>query len=547
MRAYRNAARTVESFGRDIAGLLKRGQALPKLPGIGEDLAGKIGEIARTGRSTQLERLHRDVPAAITSLLTISGLGPKRVGLLFHELGIESPEQLRAAAEQGHLRQLRGFGAKTERKLLETLHARQSWQKRFPIGAVADAAEALADDLRRVKGVSQVTIAGSYRRLRDTVGDLDLLVSARDADAVMQRLVHHEDVQEILSQGPTRTSVVLRSSLQVDLRVLEKASFGAGLVYFTGSKAHNIAIRRLAQRRKLKISEYGVYRGEKRIAGETEASVYRALGLSPVPPELRENRGEIEAARTGRLPKLVEAGDLKGDLHAHTKASDGRASLEEMAKAAMKLGLHYLAITEHSKSLAIAQGLDEKRLLEQLAQIDRLNAKLSGITLLKGIEVDIHEDGRLDLPDTVLSGLDIVVGAVHSHFDLPRRKQTRRLLRAMESRYFTLLAHPNAREIDRREPIQLDMEAVIKAAKERGCFLELNAQPKRLDLWDLHCRQAKEAGVLVSLNTDAHSTLDLVNRRFGVGQARRGWLEKEDVLNTRPLHELRKRIGACFA
>jgi DNA polymerase (family 10) len=325
----------------------------------------------------------------------------------------------------------------------------------------------------------------------------------------------------------------------VDLRRVDEESYGAALQYFTGSKAHNIAIRRLGQERGLKINEYGVFKGEERITGETEEAVYRAVGLPYIPPELREDRGEIEAARAGRLPHLVELHDLKGDLHAHTKATDGHNTVKDMALAAKARGFEYLAITEHSRRLTVAHGLDPQRLLKQIDEIDRLNSELKGITVLKGIEVDILEDGSLDLPDSVLERLDLVIGAVHSKFDLPRAKQTERILRAMDHPHFTILAHPTGRLLEQREPYDVDMLRIIRKAKSRGCYLELNAHPERLDLLDTQCQMAKEEGVLISINSDAHSTLDLDNLCFGVGQARRGWLEKKDVLNTRTLTALR--------
>jgi DNA polymerase (family 10) len=337
--------------------------------------------------------------------------------------------------------------------------------------------------------------------------------------------------------------VVLACGLQVDLRVVEPASFGAALHYFTGSKAHNIAIRKRGQARGLKINEYGVFRGKDRIAGETEQSVFAAVDLPWIPPELREDRGEIEWAARAPLPRLVERADLKGDLHCHSRASDGHATLEELAAAARAAGLKYLAITEHSQRLTVARGLGTERLLKQCAEIDALNARLDGIVLLKGIEVDILEDGRLDLPDGVLGQLDIVVGAVHSHFDLPPARQLKRLMRAMDHPHFTLLAHPGCREIDKRPLLDLDWLRLIRHARQRGCFLELNAQPKRLDLTDVHARLAKEEGVLVAIDSDAHTAHDFGNLDYGIGQARRGWLSAEDVLNTRPLAELRKLLG----
>ena len=385
-------------------------------------------------------------------------------------------------------------------------------------------------------------MAGSFRRRKETVGDLDILVSSVKSDKVMDAFVHYDEVREVLAKGTTRSSVLLRSGLQVDLRVVEKPSFGAALYYFTGSKAHNIAVRRRAQQRKLKINEYGVFKGDKQIAGTTEASVFEAIGLPWIPPELRENTGEIEAAEKHQLPDLVELKDLRGDLHAHSKATDGHNSIKEMALAARDFGLSYLAITEHSRHLTVAHGLDEKRLRQQIEDIDRLNEQLDGITLLKGIELDILEDGQLDLPDSVLAQLDLVVGAVHSKFHLSRAKQTERILRAMDHPHFSLLAHPTGRLLETRDAYDVDMPRLIRHARQRGCYLELNAQPDRLDLLDTYCHMAKAEGVLISVDSDAHSVNDFNNLEYGIGQARRGWLEKEDILNSRTLPQLRKLL-----
>jgi DNA polymerase (family 10) len=543
IRAYRNAARIVGELGREVRAMVERGEDLTELPGIGDDLAGKMREIIETGQCRTLEKLHAELPPAITELLHLPGLGPKRVRILWHDLDIQTAEQLARAARDGRIRGLPGFGAKTEANILQAVEAQLSKVRRIKLATAAQYAESLAAWLRQAQGVARVEIAGSYRRCRETVGDLDILVIASVDSDVMARFVRYDEVAEVLSQGPTRASVILKSGLQVDLRVVEAAACGAALCYFTGSKAHNIALRRLAQERGLKLNEYGVFRGSQRIAGDSEESVYRALDLPWIAPELREDRGEIAAARAGRLPRLVELADLRGDLHVHTKATDGHHDLKEMATAAKALGLSYLAITEHSRRLAMAHGLDPRRLAEQCDAIDELNETLAGIVLLKGIEVDILEDGLLDLPDSALARLDLVVGAVHSRFDLPRAKQTERILRAMDNPYFTLLAHPTGRVIASREPYDVDMLRIVRHARSRGCYLELNAHPERLDLLDSHCLMAKEEGVLVAINSDAHSREDIANLRFGIGQARRGWLEVGDVLNTRPLPELRRLLA----
>jgi DNA polymerase (family 10) len=538
IRAYRNAARTLSELPQDARVLLEKGDDLTRLPGIGDDLAAKIAEIVATGSCSLLQRLRKELPPAITELLHIPGLGPKRVKALYHDLNVQTVEQLYRAARDGRIRALSGFGEKTELNILQAVEAHVSQSRRFKLATAAQYAESLSAFLQKIAGASQVTVAGSFRRMRETVGDLDILVTATEPDSVMQHFTAYDEVAEVLSAGSTRASVVLKCGLQVDLRVVAEKSYGAALHYFTGSKAHNIAIRRIAQKLGLKVNEYGVFRANARIAGETEESVYRAVGLPYIPPELREDRGEIEVARAGRLPRLVELADLRGDLHIHTKATDGHDSLRDMARAAQALGFEYLAITEHSRRLTVAHGLDPLRLLRQCDEIDQLNTELSGITLLKGIEVDILEDGSLDLPDDVLARLDLVVGAVHSKFDLSRAKQTERILLAMEHPHFTLLAHPTGRLLERRAPYDVDMLRIIRKAKKRGCFLELNAHPERLDLLDTYCQMAKDEGVLVSINSDAHSSFDFANLKYGVGQARRGWLEKQDVLNTRPLAEL---------
>ena len=542
VRAYRFAARTLRDLPAEVGEMVAKGDDLTSLPGIGDDLAGKIKEILATGTAAAIEAQRKRVPATLTELLRIPGLGPKRVKTLAHELKIRSLSELQTAAQAGRVRTLAGFGEKTEQHILDALATRLAEAPRVQRAVAIPSAEALVAYLEQSSGVSRVIAAGSYRRGLETIGDLDILVTAPSGRIVMDRFVAYQEVRDVLAHGATKSSVRLQSGLQVDLRVVPQDSYGAALLYFTGSKAHNVVLRQLAQQRGLKLNEYGVFRGDKPVAGETEESVYASLGLPWIPPELREGRGEIEAAKAGRLPHLVELQDLKGDLHAHTKATDGRNSLQEMAEAARLRGLRYFAITDHSRRLTMAKGLDSARLLQQTEAIDRLNATLSGITILKGVEVDILEDGNLDLPDEVLGRLDLVVGAVHSRFNLSNRRQTERIMKAMDHPHFSILAHPSGRLIGRREPYEVDMLGIIRKARERRCFLEINAHPERLDLTDIHCRMAKDEGVLLAVNTDAHSMLDLENARFGVGQARRGWLEKTDVLNTRPYAELRKLL-----
>jgi DNA polymerase (family 10) len=539
VRAYRRAARVVEELPRSVADMLAAGEDLDALPGIGEDLAGKIATLARGEHLPMLDELAREVPAGIRALLALPGLGPKRVHQLHEALGIDSIEALAAAAKAGKLRDLPGFGPNTETRLLRALAEGAGTAPRTRLATAEQIAMPLLAHLRATQGVQQAEIAGSFRRRRETVGDLDIVVAAASGGPVMARFTGYEGVVEILARGETRSAVRLRSGLQVDLRVVPPESFGAALCYFTGSKAHNIALRQIAADRKLKLNEYGLFQGNKHLAGRSEAEIYARLGLAFVPPELREDQGEIDAARCGALPHLVTLADLRGDLHAHTTASDGRASLRAMAEAAAAKGHEYLAITDHSRRMTVAHGLDAKRLAQQIAEIARINRDLTKLTLLSSIEVDILEDGSLDLADDILRHLDLVVASVHSRFDLPQPKQTERILRAMDHRCVSIIAHPTGRLINQRPPYAVDMERLMCGAVERGCYLEVNAQPERLDLTDAHCRLAHELGLKVAISTDAHATAELDFLRFGVDQARRGWLEPKDVLNARPLTELR--------
>ncbi len=550
VRAYRNAARTVGELRLDLAKAIREGKPLPRIPGIGEDLGRKLHEIAETGTAALLVRLRKQLPPGITDLLRIPGLGPKRVRALYQHLEVETLEQLARAARDGRIRELHGFGARTEAKILASVEAQLTKKQRVKLAVAAQYAEPLALHLAGASGAPKVVVCGSYRRMKETVGDVDLLVATAAPESVMKRFADYPEIDEVVASGPTRASARLASGLQVDLRVVPEESFGAALVYFTGSKAHNIALRRIAQEYRQKLNEYGLFAmgksGRKTgrlVAGGSEDAVYTALGLPWIPPELREDAGEIEAARRGELPRLIELSDLRGDLHAHTKETDGKATLQEMAVAARERGLEYLAITEHSRRLTVAHGLDPARLARQGDRIDRLNARLAGVTLLKGVEVDILEDGSLDLPDSALSKLDLVIAAVHSRFHLSRAAQTRRILAAMDRPQVRILAHPSGRLIGERDPYDVDMLRIVRKARERGIALELNAHPERLDLTDTHCRMAKEEGVLVAISSDAHSTQDLDGLRFGIGQARRGWLEKADVLNTLTLRQLRAHLA----
>jgi DNA polymerase (family 10) len=538
VRAYRNAARTIEGLPQTITSLLAAGADLSELPGIGKDLAGKITDIVRTGHFTLLDALRKKLPGELGEIAALPSLGPKRVKLLYDKLKVRTLDDLRRVAKSGRLHELRGFGPVIEQKLLAVLE-KPKVEKRFKLAVAEAEAEALT---RYLSGRDRVVVAGSYRRRRDTVGDLDVLVTAADGASVSKRLVSYENVAEVLAHGPTRTTVVLRSGLQVDVRAVPDQSYGAALLYFTGSKAHNIALRGLANDHKWKLNEYGLFAGKRRIAGATEEEVYKKLGLAFIPPELREDRGEIALAKAGQLPALVSLADIRGDLHVHSDWTDGRASIAEMAAAAQACGYEYMALTDHSRRVAMTHGLDPARLARQIHEIDRLNEKLNGFTILKGIEVDILKDGRLDLPDSSLARLDLVIAAVHSFFNLPRDQQTDRIVRAMENRHVSIIAHPTGRLIGAREPYDIDMDRILATARDTGCHLEINAEPDRLDLNDLNAHAARSKGVKVAISTDTHSVNAFQYMRFGVDQARRGWLTAEDVINTRSLSEVRKLL-----
>jgi len=542
VRAYQRAAQTVRSLPRPLAEL-RSTRELDALPGIGADLAGKIDELIRTGKSRVLQQLRRQVPTGLRELLRLPGLGPIRVRALNEKLGIRGSEDLRKALASGRLAGLRGFGPTLRRRLEESLAARASAQTRWLWSAAAPYAEALRGYLQSAEGITHVEIAGSYRRGRDTVGDLDLVVCATSGLDLAALLRRYGDVQTLLAAGPTRCTAILRNGMHADLRLVRNESFGSALAYFTGSRDHNVRLRRRAQERDLKLNEYGLFRGDKRVAGATEEEVFAALGLPWIAPELRENRGEIEAAERHALPTLVALEDLQGDLHAHTRASDGRESIEAMVRAARVRGLKFLAITDHSRYLGAVHGLDAGRLSRQIDAIDALNARLEGFCVLKGAEVDILEDGRLALPDAMLRRLDVVVAAIHSHFGLPEARQTARVLRALEHPCVSILAHPTGRLLGERAAYAIDFGKVLAAARARPCYLELNSQPTRLDMDDVLCHSAREQGVLVSIASDAHSGDELGDLAHGIRQARRGWLTAGDVLNARPLAQVQALLA----
>ncbi len=547
IRSYRNASIVIDGLTESLKTLHEKGEkGLDGIPGIGVSLREKIIEMLSTGRCKYHDELLKELPAGILDLLKVSGVGPKKAALLYKELGVASIAELEKAAKGHKLHDLPGLGEKTEQNIVKAIAGLRAVSGRFNLPVALAHAENFKTHLKKVPGVSAVEAAGSLRRWKDSVGDLDLLVIAKDPASVMDAFVNHPDVKDVIAKGETKTSVKLKSGLQVDLRALDKKSFGAAMQYFTGSKEHNIALRDRAKRMGLKINEYGVFveKTDKRIGGETEEDVYKSVGLPWIPPELRENRGEIEAAEQGRLPELIEIADIKGDLHVHTNESDGSNTLDEIAVAAIKLGYEYVAITDHSRAVGIAHGLDEARALKQIEAIDAFNERLkkSGMRFrfLKGAEVDIRADGALDHGDRVLSRLDCVVGAIHSGFTMSLSDMTGRVIKGIRTGKINILAHPTGRLIGVREAYQVDMEAVMIEAKKYGVALELNSYPERLDLNDVHCKRAKEKGILVAISTDSHSTMHLSNIGYGVHIAGRGWLEKKDVLNTRGLREVVK-------
>jgi DNA polymerase (family 10) len=542
VRAYRNAADNIGRLPESVADMVHEKRPLTIIGGVGPSLEGKIQEIVETGGLAQLAELEQHMPPQVSQLLKISGLGPRRVQVLFQELGVKNIKDLRQAVEKGQVTDLPGFGKKLEENLKKELNKKEPVSQRFRI----DKAEAIVEPLLtylRGDDISRLDVAGSYRRRRETVGDLDLLATSSAGGRVIDRFARNPGIRQVMSQGDTRSTVILSSGLQVDLRVIPAESYGAALFYFTGSRAHNIHLRTLALERGWKINEYGVFDGETMIAGETEESIYRLFGMTWVAPELREETGEIVAAMQDRLPELVRLDDLRGDLQAHTRTSDGKASLETMAKRARQLGRSYLAITDHSQSLRVAGGMSNKTLARQIDAIDRLNEQWTDFRLLKSCEVEILADGSLDVPDDLLARLDLRVCAIHSHFNLTRERQTERILAAMDHPLFNILAHPTGRLLGRRDAYEVDLERILDAARQRGCFLEINAHPERLDLSDMSIRLAKERGVKLAISTDAHAPGELSYLRYGVDQARRGWLTAADVLNTRDWPELKRLLA----
>jgi DNA polymerase (family 10) len=540
IRAYQKAVRAIEHYPKEIRIMVDEGEDLKSIPGVGDAIAKKTTELVETGKLEYYEKLKAEFPEGIINLLDIPGIGPKTANKLCSELGITSVDSLEQAIKDGRVARLFRLGEKTANNILQQIEASRRKDQRIPIGEALPTAEEILRALNPVPGVRNLTYAGSLRRFRETLGDIDLMGTAENPQKVMDTFVSLPIVGQVLVQGPTKSSVIVSGGLQVDLRMVEHEAFGSLLQYFTGSKQHNISLRERGRRQGLKLSEYGItdITTDKLEKFADEENFYRRLGLQYIPPELREAQGEIEKAEQGTLPKLVELSDIKGDLHIHTDWSDGHNSIEEMALAAKKLGYQYIAITEHSGGRGIAHGLDIERLRQQIEEIKKVNEHRDGIQVFSGIEVDIRADGSLDLPHEILAGLDIVIAAVHSAMNQNEEKMTRRVLSAVDNPDVNIIAHPTCRLLGEREPIAIDLEAVFRAAAKNNKIMEINAMPDRLDLNDVHAFRARELGVKLAIGTDAHDVSHLDFMRFGVGVARRAWCEPQHILNTLPLADI---------
>lgn len=554
-RSYEKAAELIASLSEPIEELAKDTEKLTELPGIGDRMAEHIQEILKKGDYSLRQKLLKKYPTTILDLLSLQSLGPKKVALLWRKFKAGTVDQVETLARDAKLRDLPGFGEKSEQNILKAVEVFKKVSGRFHLHVADQTAAQLIAHIMQLgkKKVESVTPAGSLRRGKETVGDLDLLLtlpatkhSQKDIDAIADHILKYSAIEQVLARGENKVSFRLANGMQVDVRLLEKESYGAALLYFTGSKEHNVALRGLANKMGYTLNEYALstLKEERRVAGRREEEIYAKLKLDYIPPELRENTGEIEAAAAHRLPKLVTSEDMRGDLQMHTTASDGRNSIEEMAEAARKLGYQYIALTDHSKAVTVANGMDEKRTIEQIKKIRAANDRISAIRLLTGIEVDILKDGKLDLDDAVLAQLDVVVASVHSYMNLDRAAMTERLLAAIENPYTQIIAHPTGRLLLRRDAFEYDMEKILDAARQRGVAMECNSYPDRLDLKDTYLRMAKDRGVKIVISTDAHSTGNLDFIRYGVQMARRGWLEKKDVLNTLPVEELLAALRA---
>jgi DNA polymerase (family 10) len=543
VRAYQRAAQAIDSLAVTLADMRGR-QPFTDISGVGSSIAEKIEELLDAGQCRYHQELLAEFPASLAALLSIPEVGPRKAKALHDALGITSVDELEQAAREGKLRDLKGFGAKTEQNILRGIERLKVHKARLPLAEAHPLAMEVVEDLLLAAPVERIEPAGSIRRMRDTIGDIDILVTSSEPQEVMATFVGLPVVDHVLERGATKSSIISRSGAQMDVRVVDPESFGAALQYFTGSKEHNVRLRELAVRRGLRLSEYGVFdvKTDRRIAGATEEEVYGALGLPLIPPEMREDCGEIAAAQRGALPHLVAVEDIKGDLHVHTKRTDGHHTIEEMAETARGAGYSYIAICDHSRSVGMAGGLFAEDLLSHAKDIRAASKRIKGITILAGTECDIRRDGSLDYPDEVLAQLDFVIAAVHSGFKMDADTMTSRIIKAMHNPYVDALAHPTGRIIGKRDPYEVDIERLLAAAAELGVAMEINAYPDRLDLRDVHARRAKEMGIKVVINTDAHDCDHLRLITYGVATARRGWLEPEDVLNALPLKDLRKRL-----
>ena len=539
IRAYRKAALVIGSLSEDIMQVWKENK-LKELPGIGEGIAKKIDDFLRNGKSKYLNQLKKSTPVNVEELGSIAGMGPKTIMKLYRHLKVKNLSDLERAAKQNKIQKIEGLGSTVEQNILKSIEFAKKTKQRTPLGFVLNSAEEVAKMLKSCNDLIRVSIAGSARRMKETIGDIDILATSKNPAKVIDFFAKMPNVAQILAKGDTKSSVRLKEGLQVDLRVMNDEIFGAALLYFTGNQQHNIMLRRIAIEKNMKLSEYGLFdnKTNKIVAGKTEEEVYKKLGMNYIEPEMREDEGEIELARRHMLPKIIGYNDLKGDLQMHTKWSDGSNTIEEMALTAKKLGHEYICITDHTGKLAIANALDEKRILKQKKEIEKVNKKLRSITILHGTEVNINNDGTLDMEDKILKNFDVVIGAVHSGFKNPKDKMTKRILRAMENENVDIIAHPTGRLITKRESYEIDLDVVMDAAKKTNTVLEINSYPERMDLKDSHVRAAVKAGVKLVISTDAHNTDQLHFIKLGIGTARRGWAKKEDVINTRSLKDM---------
>jgi len=542
IRAYRKAAFIVTSLGKDVSSLSEA--ELLELPGVGHDLASKIEEYSRTGRMEAYEKLKLEIPESLTGLLAIPGLGPKTVAQLYKKYDIRDVESLEKLAREHRLSGLPGIKDKTEQSILKGIEMVRRYSTRHPLGKVLPLANEIREYLSASAPVEKLSIAGSLRRWKETIKDIDIISTSKDPESVMKVFTHMPEVSRIIARGDTKSSVVLKAGIQVDIRVVDEDSYGSALAYFTGSKEHNIRLREIASKAGLKINEYGIFRedDDRKLGGRSEEDIYQVLGLQYVPPELREDIGEVEAAAEGKLPQLVEHADIKGDLHVHSTWSDGAQEIEDLVKTALSKGYRYIAVTDHSKGLGVARGLTEERVLEQKRMIDAINRKTTGFRLLCGTEINIKSDGSLDFDDELLKQLDLVVASVHSGFKQTSVQITKRLVTAMKNPFVSIIGHPSGRLIGEREAYEVDMEKVLKAAADTGTAIEINAYPLRLDLNEANVRQAKSMKVPIVISTDSHNSGQFENMVYGVAVARRGWLEKKDVLNTLDCNRLLKRL-----